>query len=129
MPKQTDALRWLPALFLMAVIFWFSSQPSNELPSFSWADAPIKKLAHILEYAALTFFIWRALRFQREYRWLAWLIAVAYAATDEFHQSFTPGRFPSVWDVAIFDNLGALISIWITQRFSERCGESVPRDR
>jgi len=113
----------------MGVIFWFSSQPSNELPNFSWADTPIKKLAHVLEYAALTFCIWWALRFQRKYRWLAWLIAVAYAATDEFHQSFTPGRFPSVWDVAIFDNLGALISVWITQRFSGRGSESVSRDR
>jgi VanZ family protein len=36
------------------------------------------------------------------------LIAVIYAATDEFHQSFSPGRHPRATDVLI-DSLGAAI--------------------
>jgi len=36
------------------------------------------------------------------------------AITDEYHQSFVPFRSPSVWDVLVFDNLGALLSLWST---------------
>ena len=35
---------------------------------------------------------------------------VAYAASDEFHQSFTAGRHPSLVDVGI-DSVGALIAL------------------
>lgn len=109
--------KWLPALLTMAVIFWFSSQPSNEIPNFGLADRFIKKSGHVSEYAVLSFWIWRALDFRKERRWLVWLIAILYAATDEYHQSFVIGRFPSVWDVVIFDNAGALISLWVAQRY------------
>lgn len=109
--------KWLPALLTMAVIFWFSSQPSNEIPNLGLADRIIKKAGHVSEYAVLSFWIWRALDFRKERRWLAWLIAILYAATDEYHQSFVIGRFPSVWDVVIFDNAGALISLWVAQRY------------
>ena len=37
--------------------------------------------------------------------------------SDEFHQSFVPGRFPSIWDVLIFDNLGAVISLWLVDHY------------
>ena len=109
--------KWFPAMLTMAVIFWFSSQPSSEIPNFGLMNRIIKKSGHVFEYAVLSFWIWRAMGFQQERRWLVWLIAILYAATDEYHQSFVPGRFPSVWDVAIFDNAGALISLWVTQRY------------
>ena len=63
-------------------------------------------------YGLLALSFWFALEWKREKRWLAWLLAVLYAITDEFHQAYVPGRNPSVWDVVIFDNLGALISLW-----------------
>lgn len=101
----------------MAVIFWFSSQPSSELPNFGLVDRIIKKSGHVSEYAVLSFWIWYALDFRKDRRWLAWLIAFLYAMTDEYHQSFVIGRFPSVWDVVIFDNAGMLISLWIAHRY------------
>ena len=105
---------WIPALWIMSVIFWFSSQPSSDLPNFDWADRAIKKGGHILGYALLTWSFWRALDFQLNNRWLAWLFAILYAITDEYHQSFVTGRYPSVTDVLVFDNLGALLCLWIT---------------
>ena len=42
--------------------------------------------------------------------WKAWLLTVAYAVTDEFHQSFVPGRNASLMDVVI-DALGASIGL------------------
>ncbi len=59
--------------------------------------------------------------------WLALLLALIYAASDEFHQSFVPGRHPSWVDVLGFDGGGALIALglayfWrgISSRFKKR---------
>ena len=43
---------------------------------------------------------------------LPWLIAAGYAATDEFHQLFVPGRSGQVSDV-ILDSAGAAIGVLI----------------
>lgn len=87
---------------------------------FDWADRIVKKGGHMLGYGLLAISYWHALSYRSGKRWLAWLLAVLYAVTDEFHQSFVPGRNASVWDVAIFDNLGALISLWIANQFLEQ---------
>jgi len=108
--------KWIPALLTMEIIFWFSSRPSNELPNFDWADALIKKSGHVFEFAVLAFWCWFALGTKKNRRWLAWLLAILYAVTDEVHQSFVPGRFPSVWDVVIFDNVGSLLGLWLASR-------------
>jgi len=105
--------RWLPALLMMLIIFLFSSQPSSELPDFNWADTIVKKGGHLVGYAILALSYWYAFRMQQDKRGLAWLLAVLYALTDEFHQSFVPGRHSTIWDVLIFDNLGAMLSLWI----------------
>ena len=104
---------WIPALLVMSIIFWFSSQPSSDLPDFDWADTVIKKGGHMLGYALLAWSYWHAMRFQPNYRKFAWLLAILYAITDEYHQTFVTGRFPSATDVFLFDNLGALLSLWI----------------
>ena len=114
--KIVELRKWLPALLTMGVIFWFSSQPSSELPNFDWADKLVKKSGHVFEYAILAFWVWYALGMEVDRRWLAWLLAILYAATDEYHQSFVPGRYPSVWDVLIFDNFGALIGLWLANK-------------
>ena len=117
MMKKVQILNWVPALVVMGVIFWFSAQSGEELPVFSWADKIVKKSGHMLGYALLALSYWYALGLQRNRRWLAWLLAVLYAMTDEYHQSFVPFRSPSVWDVLVFDNLGALLSLWLTDRY------------
>jgi VanZ family protein len=114
MSKATQiVLRWLPALLMMFVIFLFSAQPSSDLPIFDWADRLVKKGGHMVGYALLAFAYWRGLQFKQERWWLAWRLVILYAVTDEFHQSFVPGRSPSVWDVLVYDNLGALMSLWL----------------
>jgi VanZ family protein len=97
----------------MLIIFVFSAQPSGDLPDFNWADDVIKKGGHVIGYGILAMSYWYAFRMQADKRWLAWLLAVLYALTDEWHQSFVPGRHAGIWDVLIFDNFGAMISLWI----------------
>lgn len=110
--------RWLPALFMMAAIFAFSSQPGDNLPDFFGWDYVVKKGGHVAGYAllALAYFHW--LRYDKRYYRLAWALAVLYAATDEFHQSFVPGRSPSMFDALVFDNAGALLGLWLYQKIS-----------
>lgn len=67
----------------------------------------------MLGYGLLALSYWRGLSFDKKHIWLAWLLCIAYAATDEFHQSFVAGRHPSVVDVLLFDGIGSGIALWI----------------
>jgi VanZ family protein len=110
-------LRWLPVVALMAAIFAFSSIPSDEMPRFGIIDFLVKKGGHALGYALLALAIQfgmtgRPGRDLRHYL-LPWLLAVLYSATDEFHQSFVPGRHATPTDVLVFDNSGAAVAMCI----------------
>jgi VanZ family protein len=104
--------RWAPALLLMLLIFGFSSIPSAELPSFGTWDYAVKKGSHALGYGALGLAYWRALLPKAGSGRIAWLMAVLYSLTDEFHQSLVPGRHPSAIDVGI-DSLAVCLSLAI----------------
>lgn len=115
--NKSKLLNWLPALVVMSIIFWFSSQPAEQLPVFSWADTIVKKSGHVIGYALLALSYWYAMGMAKNKRWLVWLFVILYALTDEYHQSFVAGRHSSIWDVLIFDNLGALFSLWLTSLY------------
>ena len=74
----------------------------------------IRKLAHFSIYALVGVWI---MAFMSTFdirlykKWIiSMLVGVLYAASDEFHQSFVPGRGPSIADVGI-DSLGVLTGI------------------
>ena len=110
MIKKT-LLRWLPAIVVMTIIFGFSSVPSSEMPRFGFWDTLVRKGGHMLGYGLLALTYWYGLRFDNRRVWLVLLLAVFYALTDEFHQSFVPGRHPSWMDVLGFDGGGAAIML------------------
>lgn len=122
MPQKFPPIvhRWFPALIVMLVIFAFSSQPSYSLPSFSGWDSLAKKGGHFIGYGLLALSYLHAFKYDRKRIWLAWLLSVLYAATDEFHQSFVPGRNASIFDVLIFDNLGAVFALWFYSHYWSR---------
>jgi VanZ family protein len=113
-------LRWLPAVAIMAAIFIFSATPGDELPDYGFWDTLVKKGGHVTGYALLALAYMYGMNFDRKKEWLAWLFALLYAASDEFHQSFTPGRHPSPMDVIIFDNLGAVLAVLSTGEYLRR---------
>jgi VanZ family protein len=96
---------WLPVVVWAAVIFALSSIPSLSSGLGTW-DLVLRKLAHAAEFALLAALLLRALARP----WLAFLFALAYAASDELHQHFVRGRVGAPRDVAI-DAGGALIGL------------------
>lgn len=110
--------RWLPALLLMIAIFLISSRTSNQLPNYGSWDYFVKKTAHAFGYGLLALSYLYAMP-KRNYP-LAWFLAILYSATDEFHQSFVPGRHPAITDVLVFDNLGAMVGLLIYYWFIQK---------
>lgn len=97
----------------MAAIFVLSGTPSDEIPKVEGWDVLLKKGGHMVAYAMLTVLLLRALETQTPTRKAAWLavgIAVLYAITDEYHQTFVPGRKGTGIDVLV-DAAGALVGL------------------
>jgi VanZ family protein len=101
------------------MIFLFSAQQSLPgLEARAW-DFVFKKSAHLFVYAVLYFWVHRALvmRWQASSKpqianriWLfAFGVCLLYAASDEFHQSFVPGRSATFRDLG-FDTLGMSVT-------------------
>lgn len=120
--------RWLPLLAWMAIIFYFSHQPSEALPSLGVWDLLLKKGAHFVAYAIFAGLAFRVTgRWQRPFLW-AFLLTAVYAAGDEFHQSFVPGRNPSIIDVFI-DVAGgiAMLGLLALRSRRQRATSTAPR--
>jgi VanZ family protein len=120
LPSLPAPLRWVPAFILMVIIFTLSSLPGNRLPYFGIWDVLLKKAGHALGYGLLGLAYFSALprRLSFGYRWLlALLMAVLFALSDEFHQSFVEGRGSSIGDVVI-DGFGAAMALMIAAPYS-----------
>lgn len=109
-------MKWLPALLMMLAIFLFSAGSAMDAEN-ALIERIVNKGGHTVGYGMLALSFWRGLEFKDNRRWLAWVLAVLYAVTDEYHQSFVPGRFPSLFDVLVYDNLGAFISMGLAGLF------------
>ncbi len=98
---------------MMALIFGFSSLPASALPHLGVLDVFVKKGGHALGYGLLGLAYFHALppRLTYRYRWLlALLMAVLFALSDEYHQSFVEGRGSTITDVMI-DAAGATVAL------------------
>ncbi len=76
----------------------------------------VRKSAHFTEYGILFWLLVRGPLAQRPY--LALMLCVVYALSDEGHQVFVPGRTASLYDVAL-DSTGALFSHFLTTAITE----------
>jgi VanZ family protein len=110
MPTLSQRRLWLwgPVVAYMAAIFFASSLENPPVPS----DVPDINL-HAVEYFGLMLLAVRAVA---QGSWAgvtfgalatAWLLTVAYGASDEWHQMYVDGRNAEWRDLAA-DSLGAL---------------------
>lgn len=113
-PRSRVVSLWLPVATWGALIFALSSLHSLDSGLGAW-DEVLRKLGHVTEYAVLGALIQRALGRPLP----AFVLGAAYAASDEFHQRFVPGRTGAPLDVAI-DAMGVLMGIvmyrWLRTR-------------
>ena len=96
---------WAPVVAWAALIFALSSVPDLGTGLGGW-DVVLRKIAHTAEYAVLGALLGRATRRVG----LALAVGVAYAVSDEIHQSFVPGRAGAPLDVAI-DAIGVVCGV------------------
>jgi len=92
----------------------------------------MRKLAHVTEYAILSYLWFRAFQQGRDnwsLRWALWalVLSISYALLDEYHQVFVPSRTASFRDVGI-DSMGALLTqvyffVTLQQSLSESEGD------
>jgi len=108
---------WIPAGVWMAIIFALSAQshPPFMPPGEMMFSYGIRKLGHFTEYAILAWLIYRPLREQTRGAWLAFALTALYGASDEWHQSFVPGREMLLGDWLI-DSAGAVCGLFIARQ-------------
>lgn len=136
-------IKWIAVIAWMILIFVFSNMPgdvSDEKSKFvinifnalglnlnsvfgNLADFVVRKCGHFTEYFIFYMLLYNALK--ENFVWKkALLFSIAgvflYASSDEFHQSFIPGRGPSFRDVMIDTSGGALAMIVIVIRHIQK---------
>ena len=102
---------WLPVLLWAGLIFFLSSTSSEGIPDiFSGQDI----IAHTFVYIILALLLSNAIKNSSRYSSskfksliLVVVLSIIYAFTDEFHQSFVPGRDCSVIDF-FADSVGVI---------------------
>jgi VanZ family protein len=115
---------WGPFLAALAVVFWLSSMSTVPGAQYFW-----DKLLHAVGYAGLGVLAMRAFHggFDRPRlrpTSYAGLTVILWAISDEFHQSFVPGRDASGWDV-LADTVGFALSVLLLMaatRIARRAG-------
>ena len=117
---------WLPPALWMSAIFILSAQPT--LPHYPdrLFDVILKKMGHAVEYGILAFLLRRALSrgrgaLSRSALVSAFIVSVLYAASDEYHQTFVPGRNGNLVDVG-FDAVGALVALLVLESLGRKRG-------
>lgn len=148
--KNYKYFSFCPAIGMMILIFLFSAKPATQSSQMSeavveqllltaekFSDAnwtnkeflmwvnrmhtPIRKLAHMAEYAVLAltvafplYLVWRLAG--KQLLFICESICVLYAASDELHQWFVPGRSCELRDI-IIDSAGAFLGCCIAVIF------------
>jgi len=122
---------WAPPVAYLGLIFYLSNRPQPH-----WAGPYPDYLLHAAEYCLLAVLIARALnqgltrRLTEGRLALSWVLCVLYAASDEVHQYFVPGRSADYRDV-LSDAAGAalgLVGLQVLQRIF-KIGEVGAPDR
>ncbi len=100
----------LPVIAWCGFIFIASSTPSQKIPGLENLS---DKLVHFGVYAVLcwlfhvAFFFQSSASLKRHSITAAVLMAIVFGASDEYHQTFTPGRSAELYDL-LADTGGAL---------------------
>ncbi|HVO32731.1 MAG TPA: VanZ family protein [Elusimicrobiota bacterium] len=103
-PRRFLAL-WLPVVVWAAFIFRLSGIPYLRITQ-AWWDIIARKCAHVFVFAVLARLIARAVTGSTFWPWkriftVSLVLTFLYACSDEYHQTFVPGRVGCLHDVLI----------------------------
>ncbi|MEZ4767943.1 MAG: VanZ family protein [Caldilineales bacterium] len=124
-------LWWLLPLGWMALIWTLSAQSDLLATVNSQLRDMLAWVAHFSEFAALAALLWLALRkttaiSRQTMLGVSFFGAALFAAIDEVHQAFVPGRTPDMRDLVV-DVAGILVALavvrWLVARRSDARGE------
>ncbi|MGD2048602.1 MAG: VanZ family protein [Chloroflexota bacterium] len=109
-------LAWLPAVAWAGLIFFLSAQPDETLEKLGLQGQLLSIGGHLVVYFVLMVLLVVTLHFSsnlssRQIYIGAFLIVALYGLSDEYHQSFVPGRTATMADWFV-DLVGAAIA-WI----------------
>jgi len=109
---------WLPVAACMLFIFLVSCIPAKNIPDTGIPN--FNKIFHLLEFIILGILLTRA--FYHSYQCqcvnlifiviLSIGIASLYAASDEWHQYFVPGRDCDFFDF-VYDLVGSIVGVFL----------------
>ena len=119
---------WAPPLLYMALIFAVSSmeQPPLPMPKFEWLT--IDKLYHFIEYLILGGLLaWAFVKAKPPVVPSAWIwslaavISILYGASDEWHQTFVPGRFATLadWVADVLGSIAGVLAVYLYYKKDE----------
>lgn len=118
---QQRLARWAAVGAWMAVIFFLSSRSRLPLLPTGWAEALQDVVGHFAAYGVLAGLLAWALSGSGAVHAgrCSFALALLYALSDEFHQSFVPGRHPDVLDI-LTDAAGAACMLLLLKYLSRR---------
>lgn len=134
-------LAWIPVVIMCIAIFLFSQDANSGRHSeevlrwllelagvysrhlLAMLNGPFRKLAHVIVYFLLGGLSYRGFAygktgFARGAALRSLVFSFVYACTDEYHQSWIPGRGPSPRDVML-DTAAALLAIVLMWLFTK----------
>ncbi len=101
-------MKWLPAIIMCSVIFAISSIHGTTVNSIGLGRESYHINGHFVLYMLLCISFYKA---TKNY-WSSTLLSGVYAISDEFHQTFVPGRSWENFDLLV-DSLGIVLAVFI----------------
>ena len=108
----------------MALIWTLSAQSELLVQVSSQLRDALSWVAHFSEFAVLAALLWLALRrtmtlSEQTMLAIAFFGAALFAASDELHQAFVPGRTPDIRDLLV-DVAGILLALAVIRWLAAR---------
>lgn len=124
------ALIWMIIIFLVTQLPYFTGERTAsaihrtiaaqaDYDIVGFLNLLLRKATHIIAFGVLSVFLLKSMETLSYSYLLSLIFTSVYAMSDEYHQSFMPGRVASFEDV-LFDSFGALLAMAILFFYQKR---------
>jgi VanZ family protein len=124
--RGRSVIAWLLVIAWAGLIFLISGQPKETFQRLGFTGQALSVGGHLIVYFVLMILLVLALRAStklsnKQAYLVAFLIVAIYGLSDEYHQSFVPGRTPTLMDWLV-DLIGAGLALLVLLRWDRRQG-------